>query len=129
MSHLTICKSKIRNPHPQILRLAMEAIAKELGSEVVEDYVVRGGMYTRRCLFAIPMRLRYGNGYGVCIKPNGEVEVVVDEAGAPLTAREFAEKLNQFYAVYAVCEAARHLGFTVQSIQQVANGFLIDLGR
>ena len=130
MSHWTVAKIKIRNPNMQLLKQAMLVIARELGvSEVAENYEVVGwGGRKRLCQLAIPMELPYGNGYGVYINEHGEVEVVADDHGAPLTVQQFAQKLQQYYTTLAILAAAQQLGFDAK-VQQVEQGILIDLVR
>ncbi|RLE62485.1 MAG: hypothetical protein DRJ47_10590 [Thermoprotei archaeon] len=130
MSHWTVAKLRIRNPNLELLKQALQVIAQELGvGQVVENYEVIGWHAKKLCRFAIPMQLPYGNGYGVYIDSNGEVKVVVDDHGAPLSASEFANKLNQYYTALAIARVAPQLGFTIQSIQQLQQGVLIDLVR
>ena len=129
MSHWTVAKIKIKNPDPQLLRQALTAIAQELGvGQVVENYLVIGYGARRKCQLAIPMKLPYGNGYGVYIE-NGEVKVVVDDHGAPMTVREFANKLTQYYTVLAVQLAAQQLGFAITDARQTPQGIVLDLTR
>ncbi len=130
MSHWTVAKVRIKNPNIQILRQALEVIAKELGvNQIAENFEVIGwGARRRKCQLAIPMRLPYGNGYGVYIDAEGNVNVVVDDHGAPLTAQQFANKLAQYYTALAVVTAAQQLGFSV-NVQQLPQGVLIDLAR
>jgi len=128
MSHWTVAKVKITNPNIFLLRKALEAIAKELNANVVENFEVKGYHGRRQCNFAIPMKLPYGNGYGVYIE-NGEVKVVVDDHGAPLSVSEFANKLAQYYTALAIMHVAPQLGFNIQNVQQLQQGILIDLAR
>jgi len=128
MSHWTVAKLSIKNPNLELLKQALLAIAQELGvSEVVENYEIYGYGGRVKALLAIPMQLPYGNGYGVVIDENGEIKVYVDDHGAPLTAREFAEKLTQYYTALAIARAAQELGFTITNFQQLPQGILIDL--
>jgi len=128
MSHWTVARLTIKNPDLELLKQALLAIAQELGvSEVAENYEVYGWGGKVKALFAIPMQLPYGNGYGVVIDENGEIKVYVDDHGAPLTAREFAEKLTQYYTALAVARAVQELGFTITNFQQLPQGILIDL--
>jgi len=131
MSHWTVAKVKIKNPNSELLRQALQAIAQELGvQQVVENYVVYGwGGRRVKCQFAIPMRLPYGNGYGVYIDRNGEIRVVADDHGAPIDVREFADKLTQYYTVLAVELAAQQLGFTITDARQTPQGIVLDLTR
>jgi len=129
MSHWTVAKLSIKNPDLELLRQALLAIAQELGvSQIAENFEVYGwGGRRVKALFAIPMNLPFGNGYGIVIDENGEVKVYVDDHGAPLTASEFAEKLTQYYTALAVARAAQELGFTITNFQQLPQGILIDL--
>ena len=129
MSHWTVAKVRIKNPNQQLLKQALTAIAQELQQEVVENFVVVGYGSRQRCVYAIPMRLPYGNGYGVYIDENGEVRVVVDDHGAPLSANEFAQKLTQYYTVLAVQLAAQQLGFAITDARQTPQGIVLDLTR
>jgi len=130
MSHWTVAKVKVKNPNLELLRQALQAIAQELGvQQVVENYEVIGWGARRRCLYAVPMRLPYGNGYGVYIDSSGEVRVVVDDHGAPLSANEFAQKLTQYYTVLAVQLAAQQLGFAITDARQTPQGIVLDLTR
>jgi hypothetical protein len=127
MSHWTVAKIEINNPDLQLLKQALEMIAKELNSFVVEDYIVTGYRQKERCLFAIPLKLPYGNGYGVTIK-DGQLLVVVDDHGAPMKASEFRSKLVQYYTALAVVNAAKALGFNIQNVQDTQGNIVIDLG-
>jgi len=131
MSHWTVAKVKIKNPNSELLRQALQAIAQELGvPQVVENYVVYGwGGRRVKCQFAIPMKLRYGNGYGVYVGRDGEIRVVADDHGAPIDVREFANKLTQYYTVLAVQLAAQQLGFTITDARQTPQGIVLDLTR
>jgi len=127
MSHWTVCKINIKNPNMQILRYALEMLAKELGSYVVENFEVKGWNHRRVCQFAIPMKLPYGNGYGIVIE-NGELKVVVDDHGAPMSATEFANKLTQYYMLYAVMVASQQLGYQVAQVNKLESGaILVDI--
>ena len=96
--------------------------------EQCENFEVKGYHGRRQCNFAIPMKLPYGNGYGIYVE-NGEVRVVVDDHGAPLSVSEFANKLAQYYTALAIMHVAPQLGFNIQNVQQLQQGILIDLAR
>jgi hypothetical protein len=127
MSHWTVAKIEINNPDLTILKQALEMIAKELGSIVVNDFIVTGYEHKEHCMFAIPLKLPYGNGYGVTIK-DGKLYVVVDDHGAPISATEFRNKLVQYYTALAVLKAAQMIGFNIQNIQEAQGNIVIDLG-
>ena len=127
MSHWTQCRVDIKNPNIEVLKNALSVIAKEFNSKVVENFLVEGWGASRRCTFAIPLNLPYGNGYGVLIE-NGQIKIYVDDHGAPLSSEEFAHKLTQYYVALAVAEIAKKKNRSVK-IQQTPNGIIIDVFR
>ena len=126
MSHWTVCKVRIKNPDPQLLRSALEVLAQKLGSKVVDNYEVIGYHGRAKCDLAIPLKLPYGNGYGIIVK-NGEIKVVVDDHGAPLTAEAFAQELTQTYTALAVAQAVQQLGWNVTNVQEEKEGVLMEV--
>jgi len=126
MSHWTVCKLKIKNPNMELLKTALQVIAQKLGSEVVENYEVIGYRHRAKCPLAIPVKLPYGNGYGIIIE-NGEIRVVVDDHGAPLTAEEFVQELTQAYTSLAIAQSVQQLGWNVTNVQEVREGVLMEV--
>ena len=110
----------------EVLRKAMEVLAQKLGSRVVENFVVRGYGHQQLCQLAIPLKLPYGNGVGVYIE-RGELKVVMDDHGAPISTREFAQLLTQYYTALAITIASQQLGYTVQNVQETKDGVLLEL--
>lgn len=130
MSHWTVAKVQIKNPNMDLLKKALQIIAKELNvNKVVENYVVHGYRHSQQCQLAIPIRLKYGNGYGVHIDKHGNVNVVVDDHGAPLSSQQFANKLVQYYTALAIMQLAPQLGFQVSQVNELEKGIMIDLVR
>jgi len=127
MSHWTQCRVDIKNPDLVILKKAISVVASELGSQLKENFLVEGWGYSKKCRFAIPLRLPYGNGFGINIE-NGQIKIYVDDHGAPLSSEEFAQKLTQYYVALAVAEIAKKNNRSIK-IQQTPNGIIIDVFR
>lgn len=128
MSHWVMLSLKIKNPNKELLKMALQYIAKQYlkVDRVVENYMVRGWSGREQCDFAIPMRLPYGNGYGVKIDQNGEVKVVVDDHGAPLSAQQFAQLLTQTYVTLATAQALQELGYNISNVQETPEGIVLE---
>ena len=126
MSHWTVCKLSIRNPNMELLRQALEVIAQKLGSEVKENMTIVGYRHKMRCPLAIPLRLPYGNGYGVVIE-NGEIRVVVDDHGAPMSAKQFTQELQRTYMALAIAQATQQLGWNITNVQELQEGILVEV--
>ena len=126
MSHWTVCKLAIRNPNMELLKQALQVLAQKLGSGVKENMVITGWNGQAQCPLAIPLNLPYGNGYGVLIE-NGEIKVVVDDHGAPLSAKAFVNELQRTYMALAVAQATQVLGWTITNVQELQEGILMEV--
>ena len=126
MSHWTVCKLKIKNPNMDLLKKAMEILAQKLGSKVVENFVVEGYGASKKCIFAIPLNLPFGNGLGVYIE-NGELKICMDDHGAPISIKEAMQLLTQYYTALAITIASQQLGYTVQNVRESDEGVLLEL--
>ena len=113
MSHYAVSKIKITNPDKELLLKTLQEIAKKLGGKVVENAVVRGWNFRKQVDYLVQLDLPYGNGYGIIITSNG-VEVHVDDHGAPMTARQFADELVTLYTKNALEQTLREMGYSVQ---------------
>ncbi len=128
MSHVTKAKIKIKNPRMEILELALRILAKKIGGKVVRNTTIYGYRMREEVPLAVLVRLPYGNGYGIKVE-NGEVVVVVDEHGAPLSAEQFAKELQKNYVVVATRLVAEKLGWDIASIRQYRDLISIELVR
>ncbi|MEM0459331.1 MAG: DUF1257 domain-containing protein [Thermofilaceae archaeon] len=128
MSHWTVARVRFAEVNRSLLRSALEELARRLGGEVRENVVVKGwGGVSRRCDYAVVVRMAFGNGYGVVVGSGG-IEVVADDHGAPLSVDEFADKVAQMYVALAVAYAARDLGFAVEA-REAEGSIVMDLVR
>lgn len=116
MSHYALIEIKLSNPDKSVLKEAVKLLAKyELGIEpIVKEQTT---LYAAGARIPVDILLEYslpyGNGYGIKID-KGKVQVHVDEHGAPLSAREFAKLLQQYYTAIATMIAVRRHGYQVK---------------
>jgi len=111
MSHYAIAKVRIQ-PDVRLLKEVLEGVASKLGAKLRERTVVRGWRLMRNVDFLVEMDLPYGNGYGVEITRNG-IRVHVDDHGAPMTAREFANMIAKEYVTRALKNVLEEEGYAV----------------
>ena len=122
------CKIVIKNDASRaLLRRALEVIAKKLNSEVKENFLVVGYGRERRCQFAIPKRLTFGNAIGINITADGRIELVGDFHGAFNLVQRVKRDLERTYMALAIIQSAQQLGWTV-NVNEVTEGIVIDLG-
>jgi len=123
MSHWSICRIRIKNPSLDLLKKVVEALAKELGGQVVyeiEDYYGH-----RRSDFLIGVKTyQIPRGIGVKVNEAGEVELVGDFYMVRREVEEFQRRLTQSYIASATAIALKHLGYQTQT-QRVGNKVFI----
>jgi hypothetical protein len=113
MSHFSLIKVKIKNPNVNLLKKAVELIAKELNAQVVSqvhDYYGRA----MDCVVGIK-NADFPRGIGVRVNASGEVEVVGDFWKVrPGAVESFQKALVQYYTALAIQSALQALGYQVQ---------------
>lgn len=113
MSHLSICKVKIRNPNAEILKLAVMQIAQQSGGRIVSTKDVYG-LY-RETAEGIIIAIRTPElpmGVAVRIK-NGEVEILGDFYGRERERRKFENELVKTYTSMAIAKVLQAMGYSV----------------
>ena len=113
MSHFSLIKVKIKNPNVNLLKKAVELIAKDLNAQVVSqvhDYYGR----TMDCVAGVK-NADFPRGIGVKINSSGEVEVVGDFWKVrPGAVESFQKMLVQYYTALAIQHSLAQLGYQVQ---------------
>ena len=125
MSHITVCRVKIRNPNIQLLMQVFNILSQEYNAvltNMVRDYYGR----VTECLIALAIK----SGIGVKIDNQGNLLILGDEyvLGKSLF-NEIKDKIIQYYTALAVTQAAQQLGFTIANMQQLENAVIIDIAR
>jgi len=118
MSHFSLVKVKIKNPNAQLLKRAVELIAKELGGQVtttIKDYYGN----TMNVVAGVVNDV-FKRGIGVKVNERGEVEVVGDFWGISKSeVQRFQQLLTQYYTAIAVQQALSALGYRVEAQKTV----------
>ena len=128
MSHWTTARISLKHVNVDILKKALEKIANELGTRVLENFVVEGFNASQRCMFGLPIDLPYGNGFGISID-NNDIVIVGDEHGAPISIDELKKKVLRYYLTIAVAVAAQRIGFSVEEYREAEKATEIILSR
>lgn len=113
MSHISLIKIALKNPNMHLLKYAVEALAKELGGEVVtqiRDY------YGNRTKVELGIKSRlYSRGVGIVVK-KGQVKLKGDFWGYNYGKAEQLQKaLTKNYTAVATVSSLRNLGYKVQT--------------
>ena len=114
MSHISLIRVKIQNPNVELLRQAVENLAREMGGELVseiEDYYgnkTKVGLGIKSSVFL--------RGVGFEVDGNGEVNVKGDFWGISWKEVENLKLgLVKHYTALATATALRNMGYQVQS--------------
>lgn len=116
MSHFTLIKIKIKDPNVQLLKKAIEQVAKELNATIitqVQDY------YGRAKDVIIGLKNNeFCRGVGVIVE-GGEIKLIGDFWGVKQSyIDQFQQLLTQNYTALAVQASLQQLGYQV-SMQRV----------
>ncbi|MCX8205544.1 MAG: hypothetical protein N3H31_07840 [Candidatus Nezhaarchaeota archaeon] len=116
MSHFTLIKIKIKDPNVQLLKKAIEQVAKELNATIitqVQDYYGRG----KDVIIGLKNNEFY-RGVGVIVE-GGEIKLIGDFWGVKQSyIDQFQQLLTQNYTALAVQASLQQLGYQV-SMQRV----------
>lgn len=112
MSHFSICKVKIKNPNIELLKQAVEFLAKELNGEIVDKIFDYYGKEMTDFIIAIKTEKIF-RGVGVKIE-NGEVKLVGDFYQVHSAIDNFQKNLVKTYTSLAVANSLKSMGYNVQ---------------
>ena len=124
MSHITVCKVKIKNPNIQLLKQVFSILAQEYKCSLtnrIKDYY---GNITN-CLIALDVK----SGIGINVDENGELVILGDEYVLGKLFNEVKDKIIQYYTALAISQIASQLGFTISNLQQTKEAIILDLAR
>lgn len=119
MSHLTVCKTKIQNANPELVKLAMQALAQLHNAQLLENTKVRD-LYIS---FAADYVLKMPNSRYIGVRiQNGELRILGDPYGWRETYERLTQQIQQMYMFYAVTTTMMNMGYKVQNVQMMENG-------
>jgi len=110
MSHFSICKIKIRNPNIELLKQAVEQLAKELNGEIVTEIRDFAGNVRTDFLMAVKTPQLY-RGVGIQVTERGEVKLVGDFWRVEYAAKVFEKNLVKTYTTLALSQTLSQMGY------------------
>lgn len=111
MSHYAMTKLKIKNPNMQILKRAIENIAKQLGGEIVNEIEDYYGNKAKVKFMGIKTRAMY-RGVEIYVDNKGMVQIGGDFYGYNDKVQELKQRLEMEYTAEATAESLRMMGYT-----------------
>lgn len=118
MSHFSLLKVKIKNPNIQLLKKAVEQVAKELNATIVNQITDYYGRVRNDIIIGIKNDV-FHRGIGIIVE-NNEVKLIGDFWGVgKAKVEEIEQLLTQSYTALAVQSSLQALGYqvTTQKIQ------------
>jgi hypothetical protein len=111
---LTAAKGNIKGlPSMSVMRTALQKIAQERGGTTTSGYRDCNGKF-HECIFGLQTP-NFPNGIGVDVERDGHVVFRYDQQGANTqTAKAICDDLARTYAVIAIIQAQRNMGYTVK---------------
>jgi hypothetical protein len=115
MSHFSLIKIKIRNPSVQLLKKAIEIIAKEVNGEIVNSVRDYYGNVRDDIVLGIKNDVFF-RGIGVKVNEKGEVEIVGDfYCISQGEVERFKQLLVQNYTTLAIQQSLVQMGYQIQT--------------
>jgi len=116
VSHISLIRVKIVNPNMDLLKHAVENLAKEMGAEICDSIVnYYGRPVNMRGIVAAIRNNVFHRGVGIMVK-DGEVKLKGDFYGVPDKEIENLKLgLVKHYTALATATALRNIGYQVQS--------------
>lgn len=114
MSHVSVFRTKVKNPDIQVLGEAMQALAQQLGAELVsgevqDAYDVVRGLYV--------LKMPNGRAIGVDVKEG--LEIVGDPYGWKSEFNQLSQKIVQTYVHFALLKQLAEMGYQLQNVQKI----------
>ena len=102
MSHISVFKTKVRNPNSELLGEALSALAQQINAEVVAT--------------AEGYTLTLPDGRYVRVRVRGELELLTDTWGWRTEFLELKDKIVQTYMHFALLRQLAEMGYQVQNV-------------
>jgi len=108
MSHISVFKTKIKNPNPQLVHQVMQALAQQLNADIKADYIL-----------VLP------NGRGIGVRVGEVLKIVGDPYGWESQYYQLEQQIVQTYVHFALLQQLQKMGYQLTNVQQLENGAIV----
>ena len=110
MSQLRRCAVKIKAANEQLVKATMQALAKQLGGQLVTQVEDFSGRWAKVISGIMKPGVDGIRGFGVTIR-DGQITVVGDDYQQAMRIEDFTKLFQNFYVATATTSALQNMGY------------------
>jgi len=120
MSHISVFKTKIVNPNPELVRQVMEALAQHLNAKLLVNQSYRdwyGNIHADHILVV--------EGRGIGVRVGEKLEIVGDPYGWENKFYSLRRQIIQNYVHFALLQQLQNMGYQLANAQMLKDGTIV----
>jgi len=117
MSHISVFRTRIANPDPNLVSEVMQALAQQLNALLVnQSYEDRYDTINADYILVMP------NGRGIGVRVQEGLQIVGDPYGWREEFKRVSGLIVQTYVHFALLRQLQQMGYQLSNVQQLENG-------
>ena len=121
MSHVSVFKTKINNPNPQLVHQVMQALAQQLNAQLLVNQSYEDKYVTVEADYILVLP----NGRAIGVNVGEVLKIVGDSYGWQSQYRQLRQQIVQTYVHFALLQQLQKMGYQLTNVQQLENGAIV----
>ena len=121
MSHISVFKTKIKNPNPQLVHQVMQALAQQLNAQLLVNQSYRDAYVDIKADYILVLP----NGRGIGVRVGEVLKIVGDPYGWESQYYQLEQQIVQTYVHFALLQQLQKMGYQLTNVQQLENGAIV----
>jgi len=121
MSHISVFKTKIKNPNPQLVHQVMQALAQQLNAQLLINQSYRDAYVDIEADYILVLP----NGRAIGVNVGEFLKIVGDSYGWEEQYRQLQQQIVQTYVHFALLQQLQKMGYQLTNVQQLENGAIM----
>jgi len=121
MSHISVFKTKIKNPNQQLVHQVMQALAQQLNAQLLVNQSYEDKYVTVEADYILVLP----NGRAIGVNVGEVLKIVGDSYGWQSQYRQLRQQIVQTYVHFALLQQLQKMGYQLTNVQQLENGAIV----
>ena len=121
MSHISVFKTKIKNPNPQLVHQVMQALAQQLNAQLLVNQSYEDKYVTVKADYILVLP----NGRAIGVNVGEVLKIVGDSYGWQSQYQQLQQQIVQTYVHFALLQQLQKMGYQLTNVQQLENGAIV----
>ena len=121
MSHISVFKTKIKNPNPQLVHQVMQALAQQLNAQLLVNQSYEDKYVTVEADYILVLP----NGRAIGVNVGEVLKIVGDSYGWQSQYQQLQQQIVQTYVHFALLQQLQKMGYQLTNVQQLENGAIV----